>query len=265
MFHLLGNDVEDDTIPPLLTREVVKNSGSSKKADVPPPSADPTKAKKKAKVSGNEGALKTKPNNKDVAAPLETPSKHYKKPLDRHSRSGKTDSAKKIKQSWGSDDKRELVDERDALADANEEVDADSVAAAAETSLEAQKKSLQDYFAELELQKAELANKRATRTVAPLDGEVIAKEQETYINPTQAKKVKSKVQKEKKFLDIQAKFSDDAHAAPERSHDSRKPTRGRGGKTNFSTRKPVPAAAGAKKPVAGAKKPVVDDKNFPSL
>lgn len=255
MYHLLGNDVEDDSIPaPVATREVVKNTGSSKKADVAPAKADPARAKtNKSKPSGNEGALKTKVNNKSISGPSSTPSKHSKKSFDRHSKTGKTDSAKKLKQGWGSDDKRE-VDESAAQEDADEE--AAEEASEVDVSPEQQKKSLQDYFAELELKKQEFSAAKPTRTVAPIDGEVIEKEQETFVQSTQAKKFKSKVQKEKKFLDIDAKFADDAPAQTERTFNSRKPTRGRGGKPTTSTRKPAAATA---------KKPVVNDKNFPSL
>lgn len=64
---MLGNDVEEDNAAANLPiKEVVKKNTSSKKSDVPPPSADPTKAKKKSKPTGNEGALKTKNSNKDV-------------------------------------------------------------------------------------------------------------------------------------------------------------------------------------------------------
>lgn len=58
---MLGNDVEEDNAAANLPiKEVVKKNISSKKTDVPPPSADPAKAKKKSKPTGNEGALKTK-------------------------------------------------------------------------------------------------------------------------------------------------------------------------------------------------------------
>lgn len=250
----MGNDVEDDTTPAPVVREVVKNSGSSKKTDAAPASADPSKAKKKAKVTGNEGAFKNKTNNKTVAGPSSTPSKHSKKPFDKHSRTGKTDSAKKLKQGWGSNDKRELTDETAASEDATEEAAEEE--STEEASIESQKKSLQDYFAELELKKNEFnAIKKTARTVAPVEGEKIEKEQANYLESTQAKKLKSKAQKEKKFLDIDAKFADDVPQTPKTfNKDSRKPTRGRGGKQTTSTRKP-----------AAAKKPVVNDKNFPSL
>ena len=95
MYDLLGNDVEEDAAPSAPSREVVKKNTSSKKSDAAPASADPAKAKKKKSPTGNEAALKNKNFNKDVAPPQSTATKHSKKPLDRHSRTGKTDSKKK--------------------------------------------------------------------------------------------------------------------------------------------------------------------------
>ena len=69
-----------------------KKNTSSKKSDAAPASADPAKAKKKKSPTGNEAALKNKNFNKDVAPPQSTATKHSKKPFDRHSRTGKTDS-----------------------------------------------------------------------------------------------------------------------------------------------------------------------------
>lgn len=92
MYDLLGNDVEEDAAPSAPSREVVKKNTSSKKSDAAPASADPAKAKKKKSPTGNEAALKNKNFNKDVAPPQSTATKHSKKPFDRHSRTGKTDS-----------------------------------------------------------------------------------------------------------------------------------------------------------------------------
>lgn len=249
--------MEDDTTPAPAPKEIVRNTGSSKKADVPPASADPSKAKKKAKVTGNEGALKNKVNNKTVPGPSATPSKHSKKSFDRHSRSGKTDSAKKLKQGWGSDDKRD-VDESAAAADA--EAEAEDEANTVDESPAVQKKSLQDYFAELALKKDEFASKTVRKANQGAEdkwteSETITKDQEAFIQPTQGKKLKSKAPKEKKFLDIDAKFADETSSAPKKTFESKRPARGRGGKAT-SSRKPASS---------GAAKPAVDDKNFPSL
>lgn len=245
---MLGNDVEDDSTPQLPIKEVVRKNTSSKKSDVPPPSADPAKAKKKSKPTGNEGALKNKPNNKVVPPPSSTASKHYKKPLDRHSRSGKSDSAKKIKQGWGSDDKRELEAETDAVEDAVQDLadeDHENV-----EKFEIPKQSLTDYFAELQLKQQELGNRKASRKANEgsedkwSSGEVLTKQQESYVSPSASKRTKGKSQKEKKFLNFEASFADETHSS------SSRPPFKKGGKKNFAPRKP---------------KPAVNDKNFPSL
>lgn len=258
----MGNDVEDDTTPQLPIKEVVKQTSSSKKKDVAPAKADPSKAKKKTKVTGNEAALKNKADNKDIAGPNATPSKHYKKPFDRHSRSGKTDSSKKVRQGWG-DDKRELQDEVEGLEDANE----DLAAANGETSAEAvePKRSLQDYFAELKLQQDQLATNKNLRKANEGQedkwnaNEVIEKQRESYVQSNIVKKAKQKSQKQKTFLDIEATFADDQK--PFRSESARGNFKrgGRRGGVNNNSRKPAGAAG------AAAKAAVVDDKNFPSL
>ena len=260
--------MEDDSTPKLPIREVVKNTTSSKKGDVPPPSADPTKAKKKAKVAGNEGAFKNRSDNKNVSAPSSTPSKHYKKPFDRHSRSNKSDG-KKIKDG----ERRELEAETEGLADAVEETDTENPAAVAEVDNEP-KKSLSDYFAELQVKQQELDGKKNVRQANAgsadkwTEAERIQKEEEAYFAPSVAKKAKAKAAKEKKFLDIEASFSDQtANSRP--SESKRGGERGgfnkRGGKRGgerggerggFNGRKPAPSSA---------KKPAVNDQNFPPL
>ncbi|CUM48528.1 uncharacterized protein AC631_05066 [Debaryomyces fabryi] len=266
LYHLLGNDVEDDSTPKLPIREVVKNTTSSKKSDVPPPSADPAKAKKKSKATGNEGAFKNKPDNKNVSAPSATPSKHYKKPFDRHSRSNKSDG-KKFKEG----EKREFEAEVDAVSDAVEELETGDAAAVDEADA-TPKQSLSDYFAQLQAKQQELDGKKNLRPANAgsedkwTAAEKIQKEQEAYFAPSVAKKAKAKAAKEKKFLDIEASFAD--QTANSRPSESRRGGSERGGfnkrggkrggeRGGFNGKKPAPSSS--------AKKPAVNDKNFPSL
>lgn len=263
MYALLGNDVEDDSAPILATKEVVKKNTSSKKADVAPPSADPAKAKKKSKPTGNEAALKTKANNKEVSAPTSTPSKHYKKPLDRHSRTGKSDAGKKGKQSWALKNGEDVeAAETEAAADVAAELEED---AAAEPVDNTPKKSLQDYFAELELKqkgldsikKARQANQGAESKWS--NEEKIEKSELEYVEASAVKKSKAKATKEKKFLDIEATFSDSVPAARGDFGG-----RGRGARGGRGASRGAARGRGGRGG-AGSAKPTVDDKNFPSL
>ena len=162
MYDLLGNDVEEDAAPSAPSREVVKKNTSSKKSDAAPASADPAKAKKKKSPTGNEAALKNKNFNKDVAPPQSTATKHSKKPFDRHSRTGKTDSKKKLQQGWGQSDKRELEGEVEGTEDAEAELEAEAEEND-ESANAIPKKSLQEYLAELELSKQELEGSKKLR------------------------------------------------------------------------------------------------------
>lgn len=243
MFALLGNDVEDDNVAPApLPKEKVRLTTSSKKADVPPASADPARAKKNKKTTtGNEAAIKGKADNKNVAAPSSTPSKHQKKSFDRHSRTGKTDSQKKIRQGWGGDDKRELEDETAAAGDAIAELEEDNAPPTAAA------KSLQDYYAELQKAENELGGRKPARKANEgaedkwAANEVIVKKTEAYVESTSVRKQKQKAAKEKKFLDFSAVFADSDRPAPAK-------------KAPFKGKKP-----------SGSKAPAVNDKNFPSL
>lgn len=244
LYALLGNDVEDDSAPASLPKEIVKATTSSKKADVPPPSADPAKARKNKKApTGNDAALKNKTDNKSTPGPAATPSKHSKKPFDRHSRSGKTDSKKQVKQAWG-DDKKELEDEARAEADAAAELAAE----AEENPSGPAAKSLQDYLAELQEKEAALGGARVVRKANEgaeakwTAAEKIEKEQASYVAPSATKKSKQKAPKEKKFLDFSAVFADET--------------------PKFSDRKP---GYKGKKSNAPNSKVVKKEQNFPSL
>ncbi|EJS42707.1 stm1p [Saccharomyces arboricola H-6] len=211
-FDLLGNDVEDADVVVLPPKEIVKSNTSSKKADVPPPSADPSKARKnRPKPSGNEGAIRDKSagrrNNKskDVTDTAATKKPNTRKATDRHSRTGKTDTKKKVSQGWG-DDKKELSAEKEAQADAAAEIAED-----AEGSEDAEKPkttqlSLQDY---LNQQANNQFNKVPEAKKVELDAEKIeAAEKEAYAPATKVKNVKSKQLKTKEYLDFDATFAE---------------------------------------------------------
>ncbi|CAH6723572.1 suppressor protein Stm1p [[Candida] jaroonii] len=269
LFHLLGNDVEDEE-PILATKEVVKKGTSSKKSDEPPAKADPSKAKNKKKVGGNEGAYKTKIDNKSVSAPSSTPSKHYKKPLDRQSRSNKKDSSKKVSQGWGSKDgEANLEDEVEAEEDAVAELAEDD-----ETVVEdVPKRSLNDYFEELKLKQAELDGQKVIRSANQgaedkwTAEEKIIKQREEYFSATAEKKTRTKAQKEKKFLEIEATFADQT---PVSSRGARGSSRGPRGASRGRGSAPRGRGAPRGKPSApkadaSSKINLADDKKFPSL
>ncbi|SCV05355.1 LANO_0H05666g1_1 [Lachancea nothofagi CBS 11611] len=257
-FDLLGNDVEDATIvAPLPPKEIVKHTTSSKKSDVPPPSADPSRANKnRPKPTGNEAALKDRnggrKNNKARDAPAETTdakktSHAARRATDRQSRSGKVDTDKKVRQGWG-DNKKEVSDEAAAEADAAAEIEADK---ATEETPVSNKKSLQDYLNEnnsSEFNKAPSAKK-----VDQLENaELLVKKEEVYAEPTKVKNLKSKQLKSKQYLDFDVSFADDQSAAKPRKFDNNKGGPKRGGKPKASKN-------------AGEQKPAVNAKNFPSL
>lgn len=249
MFVLLGNDVEDDNAPPApLPKEIVKQSTSSKKADVAPASADPAKARKNKKsTTGNEAALKNKTDNKSVSAPSATPTKHQKKPFDRHSRTGKTDSKKKFKQGWGEDAQRELEGETKGAADAIADIEAEAEATEAAPAT----KSLQDYLAELQKAEEQLGGAKPARKANEgaedkwTETEKIEKKTEEFFSGTAVRKTKQKANKEKKFLDFSTVFADEAKAP--------KP----------QARGPAKRAPATK--AKATKAPAVNDQNFPSL
>ncbi|CCD26966.1 Stm1p NDAI_0J00740 [Naumovozyma dairenensis CBS 421] len=214
-FDLLGNDVEDPSavVPPVVIKEIVKNTTSSKKTDTPPKSADPSKARKnRPRASGNEGAIKDKSagryknKSKDVPSSAATNSRDKsRRATDRHSRSGKADTEKKVNQGWG-DNNKELSTEIAAEADAAAEIEADKEVA--EEDAGSQKMSLQDYLkssANTELNKVP----EPTKNINKLEGaELFVKKEEDYVPATKTKNVKSKQLKTKNFLDFSATFSD---------------------------------------------------------
>lgn len=209
-FDLLGNDIEDPNAPaPLPPRELVKKNTSSKKADVPPPSADPSRARKpRAKPTGSEGAIRDRSNgrqkNRSREAPASAGEKKSdpRKKSDRHSRTGKRDTDKKVNQGWGNN-KDELSTEAAAEADAAEELAEDAEEKVAESNkmtLEAYLKSQQGVTL------AKTSEAKATNTLE--NAELFVKNEEVYVPATKVKTVKSKQQKAKQFLDFSATFTD---------------------------------------------------------
>ncbi|SMN21067.1 similar to Saccharomyces cerevisiae YLR150W STM1 Protein required for optimal translation under nutrient stress [Maudiozyma saulgeensis] len=209
-FDLLGNDIEDPNatvVPPL--KELVRKTTSSKKADVPPPSADPSRARKpRAKPTGNDGAIKDKSagrqknRTRDVSGSASERRPNTRRATDRHSRSGKTDTQKKINQGWGNN-KDELETEAAAEADADAELAED----AEEKAVDSNKMTLEAY---LQSQQSASLNKsvEAKATNKLENAELFFKEEEVYVPATKVKTVKSKQQKAKNFLDFDATFSD---------------------------------------------------------
>ncbi|CEP61387.1 Stm1p LALA0_S03e01728g [Lachancea lanzarotensis] len=259
-FDLLGNDIEDPSAAaPLPPKELVKKTTSSKKADVPPPSADPSRANKnRPKPTGNEAAFRDKTGgrkvNRSKDAPAETTnakrSTHAaRRSSDRQNRTGKVDTDKRVRQGWG-DNKNEVTEEAAAEVDAQAEIEADKASEEAPVS---NKKSLQDYLDEVNsqgLNKSPVSKK----TVDQLeDAELLVKKEEVYAEPTKVKNLKSKQLKSKQYVDFDVNFADSNASSKPRKTD----TRGgagprRGGKPK--TTKPQ-----------GEQKPAVNAKNFPSL
>ena len=196
-----------------------------RKNDVPPPSANPARASKNrpAKPTGNEGAIRDKSagrgNNRsrDVSSSAAARKTNTRRATDRHSRSGKVDTEKKVNQGWG-DDNKELSAEEAAEADAEAEIAAD----AEEKEKASKQMSLQDYLSTVNTDLNKVPE--VTKNINALEGaELFVKEEEEYAPATKVKNVKSKQLKTKNFLDFSATFSD---ALPK----ERKNFGGRGGR-----------------------------------
>lgn len=239
----------------------MKKSTSSKKTDTAPPSANKARASKnpKAKPTGNEAAFKDKAagrsaNKSKAVADSAVEKKSSGKKTDRHSRSGKSDSDKKIRNAgWTADGETELENEIEGAEDAAEELIAENKPV---------KKSLADYLNE---RTVFAAPTRAARKVEALDdAAVVVKEQEDFIAATKTKNVKSKALKTKQTLDFEATFADETFtpSAPS-SRGGRGSSRGgRGGNASRGRGAAKGAAPKGKKGPAG---PAVNDVNFPSL
>lgn len=265
-FDLLGNDVEDPNQVVVPPKEIVKSTTSSKKQDVPPPSANPARANKnRSKPSGNEGAIRNKDNGrrnnraKNVSDSADAKRDNSRKQSDRHSRTGKSDTGKKVRQGWG-DDKKELDAEQAAKADAEAEIEAD----AEEVTDAVKQVSLADYLKSAD--NASTLNKVVeAKPVEQIEGtELFVKEQEEFVPATKVKTLKSKQLKTKKFLDFDVSFQD--AQKPKRSFDRKNDNRNdnrnnnrRGGK---GPRKPNAKSTNGN---AVQKDNSIDAKNLPSL
>lgn len=218
-FDLLGNDIEDPNQEVIVPRELVKKSTSSKKADVPPPSANPARSKgPRAKPAGNDGALKDKnagrQNNRsrNVSSNATAKRDNTRKQTDRHSRTGRTDSDKKLRQTWG-DDNKELDDETAASADVAAEIQEEEE----ETANTSNQMTLDQYLQGQE--STEDSSAEVTRKVDAIEGaELFVKPEEEYVPATKVKTIKSKQLKTKQFLDFDASFNDNTQK-PKRSFD----------------------------------------------
>lgn len=260
-FDLLGNDVEDTNVEaPKPPRELVKKNTSSKKQDVPPPKADPSRANKnRPKPTGNEAAIRNKgrENNRRRDAPTDTRPKNARsKAGDRHSRTGKNDSQKKEVQGWGEDAKREAEAEVQGEQDAQDEEKEDSEESKQNSP---PKMSLQDY---LDAASSNGLNKKPeAKKAAPIEGaELMVKQDEVLVEPTKVKNFKGKQQKTKEFLNFDATFVD--NSKPSRGGFSGRGNRqggGRGGRGGRGGPKRVKDS----NPVQ--KNADIDPKNLPTL
>ncbi|OWB71257.1 DNA binding protein [[Candida] boidinii] len=226
LFALLGNDVSDDEAEIIAPKEIVKKTTSSKKADVPPPSANKAHAKKNGKpaTTGNEAGAKFQNKNRNVEGPKSTKrssAKNYKN--DRHSRTGRTETEKSAKTKLGDEVEAQAEGEADATAELEE--------GAEEVEEQPAVKSFAEYFEELKLQKESLSSKPVRAANAGNEdkwsnNEVLVKETETLIDATSVKKTKSKAKKEKNILAFEATFADEV---PEKRTTTRGPRAARGG------------------------------------
>lgn len=256
-FDLLGNDIEDPNQEVIIPRELVKKNTSSKKADVPPPSANPSRSKgPRSKPTGNDGALKDKnagrKNNKsrNVSGNATAKRDNSRKQSDRHSRTGKTDSDKKLRQTWG-DDNKELDDETAAKADADAQIEADNE----ETAKASNKMTLDQYLQGQD--STEEAAPEVSRKVEAIEGaELFVKQEEEYVPATKVKTIKSKQLKTKQFLDFDATFNDNTQR-PKRTFDRNNRRGGKGPRKNNSGKKVNGNAV--------QRDSSIDTKNLPSL
>ncbi|CCH46882.1 Suppressor protein STM1 [Wickerhamomyces ciferrii] len=264
-FDVLGNDIEEADASFKAPREIVKKNTSSKKTDTAPPSANKDRANKnRPQATGNEAALKAGKAGREAnkAKGVEEPVRS-KKPVkggktDRHSRSGKTDSDKRVKQAgWTADGEAELENELDGAEDAAEELKEEDNKPA--------KKSLEDFLKEQEAALGVNSARNVRQVQSSGDDEVIAKQEEVFIAPTKTKNVKSKALKTKQFLDFDATFADEAprpqSTRGNNTRGGRGPrgnTRGRGPRGGNNTR-------GPKGPKQASGPSINDEANFPSL
>lgn len=237
----LGDDTEEAPAPSVSAgpvREVVKKNTSSKKSDAAPAPRAARSSNKKPAATGNEAAFQDRnvgrSANRSKPTDAPAPARRQKNPRpDRHSQTGKVDTAKKVHQGWGDDNKKaddEAAGETIAKADA--EVAAAEEAAPVEevdTSV-----TLEQYLEELKIKAAEAdaekqirkpnegADEGKWKTTNALD----KKEQEAFVAASKTKSLKTKAKKEKVLLEIAATFAPPTSGRPERSGRGERSDRG---------------------------------------
>lgn len=238
-FDLLGNDVEDANVVVPVPRELVKKNTSSKKADVPPPSANPARANpNRPRPSGNEGAIRDKTagrdknRHKDVPVSAAEKKTNTRKATDRHSRTGKVDTKKRVNQGWGSN-KDEGNVEQAAEVDAAEQLEADNEESEDSGVPAVPLMSLQDYLNQVAKPESSDASDIAAVEQLKLAENFVKKEEEV-VAPSKVKNLKSKQLKAKEYLNFDATFSD---ALPQRQgNNNRRGGSSRGGARGGSPR-----------------------------
>lgn len=253
LYALLGNDVSGDEEEFVAPKEIVAPQKSTKKSGEPP-KADKTKAKGgKPRASGNEAGVKFNNKNRDSEAPAATQRKSGKdKKFDRHSRTGRHETAKAEHNRLGDEAESQIEGEEDAEAElADEAEDAEE---------KPQLRSAADFFQELESNEFYKTKKAAAPSSAINEDELLVKVSEEFIPSTAEKKLKQKAKKEKKFLDVNITVTDgyDRPERPERSDFQKGSRKPRGGK-KFAG-KPRAAGKPAKKSSGQ-----FNEQNFPAL
>ncbi|KAG5368849.1 hypothetical protein CJU90_1082 [Yarrowia sp. C11] len=233
LYEILGN-VEEDSNKVIVTKELTKNSGSSKKNAAP---KDPGAALGASKKSNQP--LRDQNRSKSTEPQAEKKGKPARNPRpDRRSQTGKSDSAKKVGKGWG-DSKGKLADEKagDAIASKDE--------AEPETPVEApveepdNTKTLEEYLAEQKAATAKLASGRSVRQAnagaeskyseaSKLDKDEVA----DLVAGTKSKNIRTRARKEKVLLEIEPAFPVNREPRGERSERSERGPRdsNRGGK-----------------------------------
>lgn len=239
-FLKLGNDVEDSEI--LVTKENIKtNVKNHKKEDVHPKS-DATKAtgKKSGKLESNNN------RSKEAQVGQSTKAKGSgRERTDKHSKSGKVDTKKKIRQGWG-DSKTEIDAEleveatRGANSDASEEAEAEDATPAIPTI------NMDDFLASRENKViSRRTNKSAPLAVAAVEGGELKGKKALFEQDLAASsETETSVEASAPLFEISYLKEE-----PKRnqSNNKGKPS-ARGGKKPFAKKAPAPAKAQAPLP-----------------
>ncbi|KAG5360930.1 hypothetical protein CJU89_4028 [Yarrowia sp. B02] len=229
LYEILGN-VEEDSNKVIVTKELTKNTGSSKKNASPkdPGAALGASKKSSAPLRDQNRAKSTEPQAEKKGKPARNP-----RP-DRRSQTGKSDSAKKVGKGWG-DSKGKLADEKagETIATKDE--------AEPETPVEApveepdNTKTLEQYLAEQKAATAKLASGRSVRQANAgaeskySEANKLDKEEASdFVAASKAKNVRNRARKEKVLLEIEPAFPANRESRGERS--DRAPRENRGGR-----------------------------------